>query len=182
MTWTAKTKQPVWKVASVKLVSWFLVTDKSNFAPFTFLSNHLVWNIELRCNFFGESPTKYSKVKEFFGVVTQYCPRQGPREMFLWDFWLCEMEVFRSSWPTSSSYECAQVYLLWIPRRSAYVVFSRGTSSKDDHVKTWQTNDNCHLEDPRIWYTRISSFNLAHIWSRGLISKPKWLTINQNPT
>ena len=52
-----------------------------------------------------------------------------------------EMEVFRTSWPTPSSYECAQVYLLWIPSRSAYVVFSRGTSFKNDHVKTWQTNN-----------------------------------------
>ena len=93
----------------------------------------------------------------------------------------CEMEVFRTSWPTPSSYECAQVYLLWIPSRSAYVVFSRGTSFKNDHVKTWQTNNNCHLESPRLWYGRISSFNLTHIWSRGLISKPKWLTINPNP-
>ena len=39
-------------------------------------------------NFFGASPTKYSIIKECFGVVTHYCPRQAPREMFLWDFWL----------------------------------------------------------------------------------------------
>ena len=34
-------------------------------------------------NFFGASPTKYSIIKECFGMVTHYCPRQAPRKMFL---------------------------------------------------------------------------------------------------